>query len=391
MSEITPTPRILVVDDFVLNRQLAQRFLEPAGYDLRLAASAAEARAALEAETVDLILLNATLPEDTAFTFCAGVKAQERTRFVPVIMVTALDRRDDRLHGLEAGADDFLLSGVDGVELTTRVRSLLKTKAQHDLIEKQYQELLALEKLRDGLVHLIVHDMRNPLMALMGYLEMLDYDLRELGQEDLVRFAAQATDNSKLLLNLINDLLDIHKMEQAELKLHYTEVSPAKLTAEVLNAVQSLATGGELTLSSEVAEDLPTVPADRELLRRVIQNLVGNAIKFTPRGGTVTVAAALEGSCIPDRPACDRMRMEVRDTGPGIPPEYRDKIFEKFGQVETRQEGHKLSTGLGLTFCKLAVEAHGGEIGVDSVVGEGSTFWFTLPAGAYPAAPAGPR
>jgi signal transduction histidine kinase len=133
------------------------------------------------------------------------------------------------------------------------------------------------------------------------------------------------------------------------------------------------------------------VPADRELLRRVIQNLVGNAIKFTPRGGTVTVAAAWEGSGLPDRPACDRMRVEVRDTGPGIPPEYRDKIFEKFGQVETRQEGHKLSTGLGLTFCKLAVEAHGGAIGVDSVVGEGSTFWFTLPAGAYPAVPAGLR
>ncbi|MDP6507225.1 MAG: ATP-binding protein, partial [Planctomycetota bacterium] len=109
---------------------------------------------------------------------------------------------------------------------------------------------------------------------------------------------------------------------------------------------------------------------DAELIKRVIQNLLGNALKFTPSDGTISVSILNGG---------DTVKIAITDSGPGIPEDYRDKIFEKYGQVEARQQGKKYSTGIGLSFCKLAVEAHGGEIGVDSEVGKGSTFWFKIP------------
>ncbi len=138
---------------------------------------------------------------------------------------------------------------------------------------------------------------------------------------------------------------------------------------EALDSLSALVSAR--TVSREGDEGGVTVAHDPQLMTRVIANLVSNALRYTPAAGSITVkVTALDG----------RARVEVRDEGPGIPEEYREKIFEKFGQIEAKQEGEKLaSTGLGLTFCKLAVEAHGGAIGVDSVVGEGSTFWFEIP------------
>jgi len=126
----------------------------------------------------------------------------------------------------------------------------------------------------------------------------------------------------------------------------------------------------ERNVEVEAGETAVTARYDAELLTRDVANLVGNALKFTPEEGAVTVRARSDGT---------GARVEVQDAGPGIPEEYRTRIFEKFGRVAARGEKRTLSTGLGLTFCKLAVEAHGCEIGVDSVLGQGSTFWFRLP------------
>ncbi len=125
-----------------------------------------------------------------------------------------------------------------------------------------------------------------------------------------------------------------------------------------------------MTLDIDAPDGLPKARADSELLRRILVNIIGNAIKFSPEGGAIRVSVRAEHRSV---------RVMVTDQGPGIPAEYHDKIFDKFGQVESRQTGRKYSTGLGLAFCKMAVEAQGGRIGLDSEIGAGSTFWFTLP------------
>jgi len=170
-------------------------------------------------------------------------------------------------------------------------------------------------------------------------------------------------------------LLDVEKLESGTMELDYALISIPELVASAVNQVGSLADSVGLTLKQTVSDDAQTLMGDESKIRRTLVNLIGNALKFTPRNGVVSVQvhASKDGkSAI----FC------VIDTGEGIPAEAFGRIFEKFGQVESRKAGRMMSTGLGLTFCKLAVEAHHGQIGVDSVLGQGSTFWFTIPIGA---------
>jgi len=176
---------------------------------------------------------------------------------------------------------------------------------------------------------------------------------------------------------MINDLLDISKMEDGSLRLDYSDVVPAEVVNHAVQQVASLARDKNLTLAIHLAPDLPPLPADEDKLRRTLVNLLGNAVKFTPEEGTITVSTSLiQADSISQFPA---VLFSVADTGEGIPKEAFERIFEKFGQVETRKSGRKMSTGLGLTFCKMAVEAHGGRIWVESELGKGSVFSFVIP------------
>jgi signal transduction histidine kinase len=193
-------------------------------------------------------------------------------------------------------------------------------------------------------------------------------DLDEL-QHELIGIAQS---NGETLLSMIGDLLDVEKMESGSLQLDYEELSAADLVAAAIGQVASLVKGKNLTLIWESAASLPAFKGDGSKLLRALVNLLGNAIKFTSSGGTVTVKV---------RESDDRQMLvfSVSDTGEGIPSSAFDQIFEKFGQVESRKSGRKMSTGLGLAFCKLAVTAHGGRISVESVPDVGSTFSFTIP------------
>lgn len=227
-----------------------------------------------------------------------------------------------------------------------------------------------LETLRDDLNGMIVHDLRTPLTSLLTGLQTLALvgQLNEQQQE----FLGIATRGGQTLLGMINDLLDVSKMEAGSIKLEPGDVVPVDVIVEALTYVAPMATQNGLKIARHVAPDLPVLRADSELVRRALINLLGNAVKFTPRGGIVTVAAFKDDQG-------DGVVFAVGDTGEGIPALALQRIFDKFGQVETRKAGHKMSTGLGLTFCKLVAEAHGGRIWVESKLGKGSRFLFTIP------------
>lgn len=268
------------------------------------------------------------------------------------------------------------LCAVDRVprELTPEQKDALQALARqtmtHFRLRESYIQLRKLEELRDSLTHMIVHDLRQPLQALLGGLETVPL-MGELSEEQS-EFLQMSHQGGEILLGMINDLLDINKMEEGSLKLERADLDPHTVVQAAVSQLRMLARERKLALEQDLPPDLPPICADADKLRRTLANLLGNAVKFTPNGGRITASA---------RRAEDRDSLVfcIEDTGEGIPEEAFGRIFEKFGQVETRKAGRKMSTGLGLTFCKMVVEAHGGRIWVESELGKGSRFLFTIP------------
>ncbi len=267
---------------------------------------------------------------------------------------------------------ELLVLALEDVTERRRVRDLELHFTSE--LQESYRRLQELEKLRDDLTHMIIHDLRTPLTSVIAGMQTLGMigDLNE-DQREMMDIAVVG---GQVLLGMINDLLDVEKLESGSMPLDYAALSPADLVASAVSQVASLAESQKLRLVQQVADDLPPLPGDENKLRRVLVNLLGNALKFTPSGGTVTVTVTVAAYHGAGREA---LLFSVRDTGEGIPAEAFGRIFEKFGQVASRQGGRTMSTGLGLTFCKLAVEAHGGRIEVESAPGRGSTFRFTIP------------
>ena len=366
---------LLVVDDDASNRDVLSRRLERQGHHLRTASSGLEALQLMREARFDLVLLDIMMPDMDGYEVLGKIKADEALRHVPVIMISAIDEVQSVVRCIEAGADDYLTKPFDPTLLRARVSASLEKKRGRDReavlyaqLQENYTRLQEVEKLRDDMRNMIVHDLRTPLTAVIAGVEMLGShgELSEL-QRTMISIAAGG---GRTLLGLINDLLDVEKMESGASLLQYTELSAAALVANAIDQVRTLAEMEETALVSDVTDGLPPFSGDRNKLSRTLVNLIANAIKFT-RAGTVSVRVSH------DEPG--HLRFAIRDTGTGIPPESFERIFEKFGQLGA---GHRVGTGLGLAFCKLAVEAHGGSIAVESMPGVGSTFSFTIPVAA---------
>ncbi|MBV9865676.1 MAG: response regulator [Abitibacteriaceae bacterium] len=369
--------RILVADDSKVSRELLSHRLRQQGYETFTVADGQQALDTLAEQAFDLVLLDIMMPGMNGYQVLEHLKADNTLRYIPVIMISALDEIDSVVRCIELGAEDYLPKQFNPVLLQARVGACLEKKRLRDQevqlfkqLEENYGRLQELESLRDSLTDMIVHDLRTPLTSLLGGLSMIR-GMGELNPTQL-RFLAISLRGGETLLGMINDLLDISKMEAGSLAPQLQELSAMRLIELTLLQIEQLALENNQTLITDIAPVLPSFQGDEDQLRRTLVNLTGNAIKFTPRGGTITLAARLSDDG-------NALRFAVSDTGEGIPPEAFERIFEKFGQVDSRQNGHKLSTGLGLTFCKMVVEAHGGNIWVESELGRGSTFFFTIP------------
>jgi signal transduction histidine kinase len=345
-------PNILIVDDTPSDLLLLVRMLMARDYKSRTVLSGKLALQAARTEPPDLILLDITMPEMNGYEVCEQLKADVALKDIPVIFISALNEAIDKVKAFRVGGVDYVTKPFQFEEVYARVQTQL--------------QLRRLERLRDDLIHMVVHDLRQPLTVIRGFLDILEFhDAQKLsaGTQALAKIARRSAED---LLTMIGSILDVSKMETGEMKLQREPCDLDTLIRAVLTTTQPLPDNRTVTLDSP--ESPLAVTADVSLIRRVLQNLLSNALRYTPAGDDVRIVVTPSGSDV---------RVAVTDTGPGIAPEYHQHIFEKFGQVEDRK--NRLGTGLGLTFCKLIVEAHGGRIGVESEVGKGSTFWFALP------------
>ena len=213
------------------------------------------------------------------------------------------------------------------------------------------------------------HELRTPLNAILGYTELILDDIYGGVPEPMRRVLKRIESNGKHLLGLINDVLDLAKIEAGQLTLTLAEYSMAEVVRNVFSAVEPLAAEKKLALTVDLAADLPGGHGDERRLTQVLLNLVGNAIKFTD-SGEVAIAAASDNRAF---------HVSVRDTGPGITPADQARLFQEFQQADNSLTKKKGGTGLGLAISKRIIEMHGGRIRVESAPGRGSTFSFTLP------------
>jgi signal transduction histidine kinase len=361
-------PNVIVVDDTPANLQLLTGMLKERGYKVRPVPSGKLALQAAKNDPPDLILLDIMMPEMDGYEVCERLKADEKLKEISVIFISALNETMDKVKAFGVGGVDYVTKPFQFEEVDARVSTHLELQRQRRKLKENYEQLRRLEELRDNLVHMIVHDLRNPLTGISGFLDLTLALEKETLTEDGLEYLQTAKRSTKAVIDMVNAVLDVSKIEAGEMKLHLVECDLVRIAADLMSGMQSLKEAREMILN---APPVPvTVVADKDLILRVIQNLLGNALKFTPSDGWIRLGIE------PDE---NRVCVRVWDNGPGIPPEYRERIFEKFGQVEARANRQKHSTGLGLTFCKLAVEAHGGSVGVESEVDKGSTFWFVLP------------
>jgi signal transduction histidine kinase len=360
--------RILIIDDDKIIVEILTQSLTLAGYAVSSAFDGEEGLALVRGQKPDLILLDVMMPKMDGYAVCRQIKGNPETRFIPVIILTALTDRDDKLRALEVGADEFIRKPPDRQELLIRIRSLLRTKKLHQQVEAGYRELREVEATKNNLTSMIVHDMRGPLTSILGGLEILLERQDELdadGRESLITANLLST---RRLMTMVEAMLDLQRLETGQMPVRPTTVRLGKIVDESVQAVRPLLQADGVKI--DVKADQPAAPVllDGDLFSRVLNNLLFNAIRFSPEGGRIGVWTQHNGRWLV---------VNIADQGPGVPREFRHQVFEKYARLQTGNRG--TGVGLGLAFCKLAVEAMHGRIWVEDLPRAGALFRVALP------------
>lgn len=362
-----PDISIIVADVDPANRAICSAALQADGYDIVEASDGEQVLEILEArDDIDVVLMGVFMARLGGFETCRRIKSNDKTQVIPVLLVTALDERGARITGMDAGADDFITKPIDPREVSLRVRNAARGKELYDQLQTSFTELQRLEELRDGLTHMLVHDLRTPLTAIKGYASLLVAGFGAGMTPQQKTFAEKIVLQSNRLVDMVSAILDVSRLESDQMPLNTAKTDLSLLLFEQSEQFTGLP---DCNLELDIA-DAVELKCDSDLIKRVVANLLSNAFKYTPKDKAVTLRLRRE-----ERFAV----VEVLDKGPGVPDNAKDKIFEKFTQVEGETHKRPYSSGLGLTFCQLVVNKHGGEIAVDDADGGGARFWFTLP------------
>lgn len=303
------------------------------------------------------------------------------------------EERTDYLlaHPYESSRDEFELK--DGRVLDCFSASVLSPEGEYfgriwylrDITERkrleralvdQNEKLKQLDRLKNNFVNMISHDLRTPLTSILGYAEFLEDESAGPLSGKQREFVTQIERSAARLDHMVQDLLEIARLDAGAFELKCQGVDFGRLAEEVVASLLPQFEARRLRLEAQVPAQPLMAWLDRDLIERVLLNLLSNAIKFTPSGGTIRISASVVDGAV---------RCEVADTGIGIADNDLPKLFRRFSQLDTKLK--RAGTGLGLSIVKTVVEAHGGAVGVESVPGEGSTFWFTLPRGETEATP----
>ncbi|HEV2251122.1 MAG TPA: response regulator [Candidatus Limnocylindria bacterium] len=361
--------KVLVVDDEPANVELIVRRLSGNGYETLTASNGHDAIAVATKEQPDLILMDIMMPGLDGWQATRLLKGDPKTANIPVVFVTARDRPEDVAAGFEAGGMMYVNKPVEPVELFARVRNAIFMKRLQDDLRNKNEDLKRLESSRQELIGMLGHDIRNLANSVVAFLQLARMGELTPERPEFAQLLGLSEANIAEVLRMVNALLDVYKMEEGRLE----AVAGVNTFGDVVKRSVAQLIPEAMAKGISLVERIPadtTVFIDAGLIVRVLTNLISNAIKHTPGGGSVTIEAQPSSA--------DSIVVRVTDTGPGIPEVDAGHVFDRFYQTETgRSRG---GTGLGLAFCKLAVELHGGKIGVANGGRPGAVIEFTIPA-----------
>jgi two-component system sensor histidine kinase/response regulator len=317
------------------------------------------------------VLLDIKMPRMDGIAACREIRALPGGQDVPVVFLTALRDVDTFDRAQLAGGDDFMTKPYRPNELVARIEAGLRLRRmaseRNDLyaqVKHQRDDLQRLQLQKEQLAAFLVHDLKNPVNSIELQAEVVR---RDPGATDRGRrAAARIQDETRALMRMITNLLDISKGDEGKLSPMRVDVDLVAMASEVIETLRARAEGAGVTIVADMT--VPRLRADRDLIRRLFENLVDNAIRHAPEGSVVRLEASSAGGAT---------ELRVADTGPGIPSEQRDRVFERFLQVPD-EAGTSSNRGLGLAFCKLAVEAHGGTIRIEDA-NPGAIFCMAIP------------
>lgn len=374
----TKKHKILIVEDNQENMDLLVYFLRPQGYDIIGVGDGLSAVNKVEEEPPDIILLDIMLPKMDGYEVCTKLKNDPKTKFIPIIMLTALKELKDKVRALEVGADDFISKPFENVELLARVKSLLRLKDYHDELQSKNIELaeknaslMGMDKFKEDLTNLIIHDMKNPLFVIQGNLQMMSMSMDNVPPEILKKYTQRIERSSQQLLRMVVNLLDISRIEEGTIKLKQDHANINEIVEEIIKRVQDYPENKSKEILVDLDSELPEIVLDKSVIERVLENLINFSItNLVDEGKVVITTAALDDQ---------KVQFVTHDSGTQIPKNYHDKIFEKFSQTEIKDSGSRVDRALGLTFCKMAVEAHAGSMWLDLKNKVGNKFVIELP------------
>ncbi len=369
--------RILVVDQDPNTRRAILSVLSSAGFDAIEAENAQMALERAEKGGVDLVVLDLMLDGRSGPKVCEALRRGELTKDVPVLFISSAGDHQAQRVAIESGGDDFLSKPIHRGELLLRIRSLLQFRRMqrelarsNELLTAQRDALIRLQRQKEELTEIVVHDLKNPLAAIASnaaYLTLateMNDDVRDCSSA-----ISRAAEN---MLRMVHNLLDVSRAEEAGLNLQLDRIELVTMAQRVTGLMSRRAEERRITLLAESEVSELWVEADNDLLRRVFENLLDNAIRYTPSGGRVEVRVA-DGSPF--------ARVSVADGGPGIPEDQRLRVFEKYAQLERKidKAQQRFGRGIGLAFVKMVVDAHGGQIAVVDNQPRGARFEISLP------------
>ncbi|PXF59274.1 MAG: hybrid sensor histidine kinase/response regulator [Deltaproteobacteria bacterium] len=417
---------ILIVEDSLTQALQLQNILEGHDYSVAVAYNGVEALEHLKEQIPNLVISDIVMPEMDGYELCKHIRSDEKFRDIPVILLTALSDPEDVIRALECGADNFVIKPYKEDFLISRIRTILANQElrkkgmsemgieiffggkkifitsqrtqiidlllstyenaiqknlelkqvnnelilAHQELEKRNIQLQKLNEQKNRFLGMAAHDLRNPLGAISNFSEVLyDESAKTLNQEQL-ELVSTIRSSSEFMLQMVNDFLDISKIESGKLDLNLQPTDILSLAKQniFLNRIFSTKKGIELVLNHE--GDIPVMLLDADKIEQVLNNFISNAVKFSYPQSVIKVQINRSD---------DHLVISVTDEGQGIPEKDLDKLFNAFEQTSVKTTGGEKSTGLGLSIVKKIAEGHKGKIRVESEVGKGSTFYASLP------------